>query len=91
MLNKVALGARVSMTPREVDEMAKGVPRLVTCPNGQVVGGIGPVGFCVHSKDTDLTAFLEEINAKRAELAKIAAGPQPTNPRENLYTFIRIG
>lgn len=91
MLNTVAIGARVSMTPREADELAQGAVRLVTCQNGKVIGGVGSVGLCEHAADTDLLAFIEEINTKRAALAQLAAGPQPENPRANLFTFIRIG
>ena len=79
------------MTPKEVDAFAGNGPvRLVTCANGQVIGGMGAVGLVEHVGDTDLTAFIEEVKAKRAKLAEIADGPQPDNPRANLYTFIRI-
>ena len=90
-IDKAAIGASVSMTPPEVDKLCgNGGARLVTCPNGLVVGGVGAVGFVEHTTVTDMQQFIDEINAKRADLAKIAAGPQPENPRANLYTFIRI-
>jgi hypothetical protein len=49
------------------------------------------VGLVEHVGDTDLVKFVDEVNAKRAELARIAAGPQPDNSRSNLYTFTKIG
>lgn len=92
MLSKVAIGASASMTPKEVDTLAGNGPvRLVTCANGRVVGGVGPIGFLEHVGASDLQAFMDEVKKKRAALAEIAAGPQPDNPRANLYTFIHIG
>ena len=91
MLDRVVIGAAVSMTPVEVDKLAGDGPvRLVTCENGRVVGGMGAVGLVEHMGITDLQAFMDEVKAKRAKLAEIAAGPQPDNPRANLYSFIRI-
>lgn len=92
MLDMVTIGAQVSMTPKEVDALCgDGVVRLVTCPNGRVIGGVGPVGLAEHTSATDLLAFVELIKSKREELARLAAAPQPDNPRANLYTFVRIG
>lgn len=91
MIDQVAQGAQVAMTPPEVEQLCGNGPiRLVTCPNGRVMGGFGVVGLAEHVRDTDLTQFIAGINAKRAELTKLAAGPQPANPRESLYTFTKI-
>ncbi len=91
MLSKVVLGARVSMTPKEADGFAGDGPvRLVTCADGRVIGGVGSVGLVEHVGVTDIQAFMDEVKAKRAELSAIAAGPQPDNPRANLFTFTKI-
>jgi len=91
MIDRVVIGASVSMTPPGVDKLCgNGGIRLVTCVDGRVVGGFGSVGFLEHAGTTDLAAFMAEIAAQRAKLAEIAAGPQPDNPRANLYTFTRI-
>lgn len=92
MLDKVKIGASVRMTPKEVHTLAGDGPvRLVSCPNGRIVGGMGPVGFVEHVGVTDLQAFIDEVKTRRAALAEVAAGPQPDNPRANLYEFIHIG
>jgi hypothetical protein len=92
MLERVLIGASVTMTPKEVDGLAGNGPvRLVTCADGRVIGGIGSVGLVEHVGVTDLVKFIDEVNAKRAELARIAAGQQPENLRSNLYTFTKIG
>lgn len=91
MLENVILGARVSMTPPEADKLAGNGPvRLVTCADGRVIGGAGSVGLVEHVGVTDLQAFIDEVKAKRKALAELAAGPQPDNPRANLFTFTRI-
>lgn len=90
MLSQVTVGASVTMTAVEADKFAAGLIRLVTCPDGRVIGGVGPVGLVEHTGDTDLGAFVDEVKAKRAALSELAAGPQPSNPRENLFTFIKI-
>jgi hypothetical protein len=90
MIDQVAIGASVSMTPQEVLKLADGPVRLVTCPDGQVVGGSGVVGFVKHHSNTNLTEFMAEIESKRVELVALAAAPPPDNPRASLYTFIRI-
>lgn len=91
MIDQVIVGAQVSMTPPEVDKLCGDGPvRLVTCTDGRVVGGVGPVGLVEHVGVTDLQAFMDEVKARRATLAALAAGPQPDNPRANLYTFVRI-
>jgi hypothetical protein len=91
MLSKINVGASVSMTAVEADKFAgTGPVRLVTCPNGRVIGGIGVVGLIEHGGDTDLQAFVDEVKAARAALAALSAGPQPSNPRENMFSFIKI-
>ena len=91
MLSRVTLCAQVSMTPKEADGFAGDGPvRLVTCADGRVVGGMGSVGLVEHVGVTDLQAFMDEVKAKRAELKKLADGPQPDNPRANLFTFTKI-
>jgi ACT domain-containing protein len=67
-----------------------GTVRLVSCPDGRVMGGMGAVGFIQHINNTDLQAFIDQIKAKRAELEVSVAAPQPDNPRSNLYTFTKI-
>lgn len=91
MLTNVILGAQVSMTPKEADGFAGNGPvRLVTCPDGRVVGGMGSVGLVEHAGVTDMQALMDEVKAKRVALSELAAGPQPDNPRANLFTFTRI-
>ena len=91
MLSTVVVGAKVSMTPKEADGfVGDGPVRLVTCPDGRVVGGMGAVGLVEHVGDTDLQAFIDEVKVKRAALAELAAAPQPDNPRANLFSFTRI-
>lgn len=91
MLDKVVLGASVSLTAKEADALCGDGPiRLVTCANGRVVGGIGQVGLVEHVRETDLDAFMAEIKAKRAELKTAADRPASENPRANLFTFTRI-
>ncbi|MDA8260586.1 MAG: hypothetical protein M0Z99_33965 [Betaproteobacteria bacterium] len=91
MLDTVNKGASVTMTAVEANKFAgDGTVRLVTCPDGRVIGGVGQVGMVEHAGDTDVVAFVEEVKAKRKELADRATGPQPSNPRENLFTFIKI-
>jgi hypothetical protein len=90
-IDNIQIGASVSMTPPEADALAGNGPvRLVTCPNGRIIGGMGAVGLIEHVDETDLVQFIAEVNAKRKALADAAAAPQPENPRANLYTFIRI-
>lgn len=90
MIENVQIGASVTMTPKEADALAgNGKVRLVTCPNGRVIGGVGSVGLVEHVGDTDLGQFIEEVNAKRKALAD-AAFVIPENPRANLFTFTRI-
>lgn len=91
MIDQAVIGARVSLTPVEADKLAGNGPvRLVTCPDGRVIGGMGAVGLIEHLKDTDLQAFIDEVKAKRAALAEAALVPSPGNPRASLYTFTRI-
>jgi len=90
MLDKVICGAQVSMTPKEADGFAGDGPmRLVTCANGQVIGGFGSVGLLEHTGDTDLQEFMDQVVVLRAGLKALAAGQQPTKPRAT-FTFIRI-
>ena len=89
-INGVVIGASVTMTAKEVEALCgNGSIRLVTCQNGRVVGGMGAVGFVEHFGVTDMRKFIEEIEAKRNELAKLAA-VVTDNPRMTLYTFTRI-
>lgn len=91
MLDKVVLGATVSLTPKEADGYAGNGPvRLVTCADGRVVGGVGEVGLLEHHGATDLDAFVAEVKERRAALSTLASGPQPDNSRSNLFTFTRI-
>lgn len=91
MIDQVVIGARVSMTPVEADKLAGNGPvRLVTCPDGRVIGGMGAVGLVEHLGDTNLAALEAEIVNKRAALAEAALAPPPDNPRASLYTFTRI-
>ena len=91
MLTQVKVGASVTLTPKEADGCAgDGDVRLVTCPNGRIVAGIGQVGLVEHTSETNLNELMRLVKAKRDELAKLAAEQQPTNVRENLYTFTKI-
>lgn len=91
MIDQVVIGASVSLTPVEADKLAGNGPvRLVTCPDGRVIGGIGAVGMIEHLTDTDLQAFIDEVRARRAVLATAALAAPPDNSRANLYTFTRI-
>ena len=91
MIDQVKVGASVSLTPVEADKLAGNGPvRLVTCPDGRVIGGVGAVGMIEHLTNTDLQAFIDEVKAKRSALAAAALVPPPDNPRANLYTFTRI-
>lgn len=91
MIDQVAIGASVSVTPAEADKLAgEGPVRLVSCPNGKVIGGVGAVGLVEHLTDTDLQAFIDEVKSQRAALAAAALVAAPDNPRASLYTFIRI-
>ncbi|MFA7269935.1 MAG: hypothetical protein WC073_11370 [Sterolibacterium sp.] len=91
MIDQAATGASVSMTPQEVLKLTgMGSVRLVTCPDGRVIGGMGCVGLVEHVGDTDLQAFIDEVKAKHAALVVLADAPPPDNPRANLYTFTKI-
>lgn len=91
MIDRAAIGASVTMTPQEVHKLVGDEHvRLVTCPNGRIVGGVGAVGLVEHMGDSNLTALIEEIAAKRAALKLLAEAPPSDNPRSSLYTFIRI-
>ena len=91
MIEQAVIGASVSLTPPEADSLAGDGPvRLVTCPDGRVIGGMGSVGLVEHLIDTDLQAFMDEIKAKRADLKELAQAQQPENPRANLFSFTRI-
>lgn len=91
MIDQVVIGASVSLTPVEADKLAGNGPvRLVTCPDGRVVGGMGAVGLVEHLKDTDLQAFIDVVKARRAALATAALVPARDNPRASLITFTRI-
>ena len=91
MIDDAAIGASVSMTPQEVLKLTgDSKVRLVTCPDGRVMGGMGMVGFLEHVGNTDLQSFMSEIAAKRANLEVLSAAPAPANPRANLYTFTKI-
>lgn len=91
MIDEIAIGASASMTPVEADNLAGDGPvRLVTCPNGRVIGGVGAVGMLEHLVDSDLQQFMDDVKAKRAALAAAALEAPPSNPRSNLYTFTRI-
>ena len=91
MIDQVAIGASVSLTPVEADGLAGNGPvRLVTCPNGRVIGGVGAVGMIEHLTDTDLQAFVDDVKVKRSALSALALESLPDNPRATLYTFTRI-
>lgn len=91
MLSAVKTGARVAMTPREVDALAGNGPvRIVTCDNGCVMAGTGQVGFIEHLCETDLAQMIELVKAKRAELSDRAKQPNGGNPQANLYEFVKI-
>jgi len=91
MIDDAAIGASVSMTPLEVLKLTgDGTVRLVTCPDGRVMGGMGVVGFIQHITSTDLQSFTDQIKAKLDDLKVLAAAPQPDNLHANLYTFTKI-
>ena len=63
MIDQVVVGASVSMTPQEVLKLTEpGAVRLVTCPNGRVIGGMGLVGMVEHTGVTDILAFMDEVS-----------------------------
>lgn len=90
MIDRVAIGANCTMTAPEAKKLCgDGDLRKVSCPNGLEVWGYGAVGLMIYG-GTDPATFEESVIAKREELDALGSGPQPDNPRKNLFSFIRI-
>lgn len=91
MIDQVVIGARVSMTPKEADALCGAGPaRLVRCPDGRIIAGVGSVGFSEFTGDIALADIMASVKTQRELLAEKASETEPENPRNNLYTFVRI-